>query len=529
MPQVVKLGRKSEAAKAPPASEHDPAAAVKRRVTMAALLAAILLSSGVIAVNVMPRPDTNASTGPATPDDRDDGAAYGGGRGGETAPRRARAGRYRGVATARALIVRPFLLLALTLLAATPAPAKPAFFLKGGERVLFLGDSNTQAGGYVHYVDAFLSTRFPDRKFELINLGLASETVSGLSEPDHPFPRPDVHERLDRALALVKPDVVVACYGMNDGIYYPPTEERAAAYRQGILKLVDGVRKAKARLVLMTPPPFDPEPMRSKLLPAGAPKYSWMTPYERYDDVLAGYSRWLLGLRKEGVRVVDLHGPISRYLLGRRETDRAYRLAADGVHLSLSGHWLIAYHLLRSWNAPEEVDRAEIDVDRLEVKSGKVTGLSRGVRGCHFEWTTKIPLGRDRRWDRELTGSGMGLEELNRHPLVIRGRGAHGFVVLEGEVPGGRAGPRSPDPRRAAVDLQWGDAELSTLRRGAEVLKLVQERRRILDPAWVSAVGHKRPGIAPGLPLEEAQRKAEALEIRIRELARPIPVRLLLR
>ena len=69
-----------------------------------------------------------------------------------------------------------------------------------GQRILFLGDSNTFNGAYVQYLDAYLFTRFPDRKFELINLGLPSETVSGLSEPDHPYPRPNVHERLDRGL-----------------------------------------------------------------------------------------------------------------------------------------------------------------------------------------------------------------------------------------------------------------------------------------------------------------------------------------
>ena len=47
-------------------------------------------------------------------------------------------------------------------------------------------------------------TQHSDRKFKVINCGLPSETVSGLSEPDHAggkFPRPDLHERLGRVLA----------------------------------------------------------------------------------------------------------------------------------------------------------------------------------------------------------------------------------------------------------------------------------------------------------------------------------------
>src|SRR5437588_2560531 len=97
-----------------------------------------------------------------------------------------------------------------------PSVSLPGFALRDGQRIVFLGDSNTFAGIYVQYLDAYLFTRFPDRKFELINLGLPSETVSGLSEPDHPYPRPVLRERLDRALAMAKPDVIVACYGMND-------------------------------------------------------------------------------------------------------------------------------------------------------------------------------------------------------------------------------------------------------------------------------------------------------------------------
>ena len=79
---------------------------------------------------------------------------------------------------------------------------------------------------------------------ELINLGLPSETCSGLSEPDHPFPRPNVHERLDRVLQQTQPDVVVVCYGMNDGIYYPFSDDRLAAYQAGIRRIIEKAKSA---------------------------------------------------------------------------------------------------------------------------------------------------------------------------------------------------------------------------------------------------------------------------------------------
>ena len=104
------------------------------------------------------------------------------------------------------------------------------------ERILFLGDSITHAGDYISLVETQL--RLHGHNGTLINLGLPSETCSGLSEPEHPFPRPNVHSRIDAALKKTQPDVVVACYGMNDGIYYPFSEERFAAYQAGIQQII---------------------------------------------------------------------------------------------------------------------------------------------------------------------------------------------------------------------------------------------------------------------------------------------------
>src|ERR1700682_2171978 len=151
--------------------------------------------------------------------------------------------------------------------------ADDRFFLRDGQRIVFLGDSNTFSRLYISYVDAYLFTRFPQHKFELLNLGLPSETVSGLSEPDHPYPRPCVFERLERVLAKTKPNVVVACYGMNDGIYYPFSEERFKKYQEGIQRLIARGEKAKAKIILLPPPPFEAQAIKDKLLPKTAENF----------------------------------------------------------------------------------------------------------------------------------------------------------------------------------------------------------------------------------------------------------------
>ena len=56
-------------------------------------------------------------------------------------------------------------------------------------------------------IENYLVTRFPDRKYEIINLGFSGETVSehDRARPDRTIRRSDVRERLGRVLDRVQP------------------------------------------------------------------------------------------------------------------------------------------------------------------------------------------------------------------------------------------------------------------------------------------------------------------------------------
>ena len=224
-------------------------------------------------------------------------------------------------------------------------------------RILFLGDSITNAGEFINMIEMQLRLQSIDPIPELVNAGLPSETCTGLSEPDHPFPRPDIHERLDRALAAVKPDVVVACYGMNDGIYYPFNEERYQRYQDGINRLIDKVHAAGAKLILMTPPPFDPLPLKAagKLLPEGSEKFAWFASYEGYDDVIRKYAAWITEQKNRVEMVIDLHTPIAAFWEQQRKSDPAFTVAPDGVHCNSQGHQSIADVILKAWGVEKRI------------------------------------------------------------------------------------------------------------------------------------------------------------------------------
>lgn len=200
------------------------------------------------------------------------------------------------------------------------------------QRIVFLGNSITYAGQYISYVETFYRLNHPDRDLEWINVGLPSETVSGLSEENHAggaFPRPDLHERLDRVFGQLKPDLVFVNYGMNDGIYLPLDEVRFQKYKEGIHWLDSKIDEVQADVIYLTPPVYDPM--------KGA----------AYANVLDNYSDWLLSKRyTDDWKVIDIHWPMRKYLEDQREMDSTFYLAKDGVHPGEIGHWLMAKQIL---------------------------------------------------------------------------------------------------------------------------------------------------------------------------------------
>jgi pimeloyl-ACP methyl ester carboxylesterase/lysophospholipase L1-like esterase len=198
-------------------------------------------------------------------------------------------------------------------------------------RVLFLGDSITYDGRWTTLVESALRSTEEFRDAEIVNMGLPSETVSGLSEDGHAggkFPRPDLHERLGRVLAAFKPTLIIASYGMNDGIYLPPDATREAAYQKGITRLKEDATKAGARVISLTPP------LHQADKPSQDPA--------RYDVLLDHFATWLTSQNAKGWEVVDIRPALRAAVTAAKAKDPAFIYAADGVHPGDTGHRFIA-------------------------------------------------------------------------------------------------------------------------------------------------------------------------------------------
>ncbi len=226
-------------------------------------------------------------------------------------------------------------LLLLTLLAFLPlgTQANDNFeTLKNAKKIVFFGDSITYGGEYVVFFERWLRVNHPELNPEILNQGIPSETISGLSEPGHlrhGFARPDLHERLDRALKALNPDLVIACYGINCGIYQPFDKERFTKYQQGVQRLKEKVESRGAKIIFMTPPVYDKPGQNFD-----------------YDEVMATYSRWLVSKRAAGWAVIDLHSVMKEKLSEKRKQNPAFKYSRDGIHPGTEGHELMARQII---------------------------------------------------------------------------------------------------------------------------------------------------------------------------------------
>ncbi len=240
----------------------------------------------------------------------------------------------------------PVIAIALLVPALAAEPASPGDLIRQAKRIAILGDSITQDGRWVGDLAAWMEEQ--GITAEVIDVGLSSETVSGLTEEGHAkgkFPRPCVFDRLDAVLRVTKPDLVLAMYGMNCGIYQPLDAARFASFKDGIDRLHDTVEQAGARIIHLTPPIYDKQPDNQG--PAGEADY---------DAVLTAYSDWLLTRRADGWSVIDVHGPMRAALERKRSVDPHATFTPDCIHPNDDGHWAICRAVIAGFGDTKAAD-----------------------------------------------------------------------------------------------------------------------------------------------------------------------------
>lgn len=200
------------------------------------------------------------------------------------------------------------------------------------ERIAILGDSIPYEGSWPTLVAEAIRQKPEFSKTPIVNISIPSETLSGLSSPEHAngaFPPPCLHERLGRIMSQFQPTIIIACYGMNDGLFQPLSKTTLEAFKKGVERLKNEADAAGAKVIFVTPPPCKiDEIMKGE--PAG------------YDKTLSAFSSWLLSQTRKGYQVIDIRPYVKKAVALEKKTNPQFIYAQDGVHPGFQGHQFIA-------------------------------------------------------------------------------------------------------------------------------------------------------------------------------------------
>lgn len=211
--------------------------------------------------------------------------------------------------------------LCLTSLAAVAAAAPPG----QGERIVFLGDSITQAGagagGYVTLVREKLAEKHKDRAIEVVGAGISGNKV------------PDLERRLEKDVLSKKPTLVVIYIGIND-VWHSQSGKGTSKeeFEAGLRRIIKAIHDGGARVILCTASVI-------------GEKTDGSNPLDKMLDEYCDVSRKVAADTKS--QMLDLRKAFLHHLKAHNEKNMDKNvLTTDGVHLNAAGNQFVADQML---------------------------------------------------------------------------------------------------------------------------------------------------------------------------------------
>jgi lysophospholipase L1-like esterase len=399
-----------------------------------------------------------------------------------------------------------FTLVAIELLAASALAGE--FFIKDGDRVVFLGDSITEQRLYTTYIEAYALTRHPEWKLLFRNVGWGGDT-SWLRQRAHPDERQlfaadeasqqkmvedSVGRGLKRDVLPLKPTVVTIKFGMNDHSYQKFREDIFKAYVRSQSELGKVLEANGARVAFLTPQPIEdkrPDPdkdVRNQSL-------------RQFSDGLKEVAA------KQGATFVDQFDPYMAIMLHERAADPAAIIGGgDAVHPGPAGHTIMAWAILKGLGAPALVSRAEIDgaAGKVVAAEGcRLNNLKADQGTVAFDRSDDaLPMPVDPPAEPALKLAPI-LQDLDRYELQVTGLPAGSYEL---SIDGEPAGKASSEELAKGWNLATSAGPIT--KQAQEVLTQVFNKNNLYFQRWRNIQLYEFPGWAQS-PEVESKRAAE--------------------
>jgi len=201
--------------------------------------------------------------------------------------------------------------------------------LNKGDRIVFLGDSITQAGvqpkGYVTVIKNVLNEKHPDLGIEIIGAGISGNKV------------PNLQARVDKDVIAKQPTIVFIYIGINDvwhGESDPAKGTMPDKFEGGLKEVIGKCTAAGAKVILCTPTVIGEKKVGENKLDAKLDEYAAIS-----RKVAQELNLPLCDLRKAFVEHLQMNNP---------ENMEKGILTSDRVHLNEAGNKFVAGQMLKS-------------------------------------------------------------------------------------------------------------------------------------------------------------------------------------
>jgi lysophospholipase L1-like esterase len=225
--------------------------------------------------------------------------------------------------------------------------------IRPGEQIVAMGDSITQAGGYLTAIDAVFAQQYPDLKIpKIINVGIGGQKAENMVA------------RFQKDVVERKPAIATISVGINDvwhRLKDPHDEKVLEAYTANLERMVKMAQDAGIRVYLLGPTVIEED--------AGSEGNKRLAKYVAAGKKVA---------ERNKCEYVDLHAmflaAIKRHnrLESRKAapaTQPSKYFTRDGVHMQPPGDVLMAIGLLRALGVPDE-RMAATDLKKVFPKAG---------------------------------------------------------------------------------------------------------------------------------------------------------------
>lgn len=249
---------------------------------------------------------------------------------------------------------------------------------KAGDKVMFVGNSITEAGFYHSFIWLYYMTRFPARRIAVYNRGVGGDDIG------------QMNERLSVEVFPEKPTVIALTFGMNDSGYFEYLNAKKDSLatakversHTNYLKVEEKLRgHPEIRKIIFTTAPYDETTTTAKnnYYPGKAKTIDRIIEFQKATA------------QKNGWEFLDLNHQMTAINLQQQAKNPAYSLSpGDRIHPGVGGHLVMAYFFLKAQGLAGKVV-ANVNVDAAQKKiitaeNSKITNLAAGPTAVSFDY-----------------------------------------------------------------------------------------------------------------------------------------------